>query len=150
MRVGGPSIRWTEEERLLAAALALREEVFCDEQGVPPELELDGRDSEASHLVAVDPASGEVLGTLRLLREDEAAKVGRVAVRRGFRRRGIASEMLRMALERARSEGCTRARLAAQARATRVYEGVGFAIGSEPFLEAGIEHVWMGLELAWL
>jgi predicted GNAT family N-acyltransferase len=148
LRAGRPSIRWTREERLLRAALALREEVFCSEQGVARELELDGRDRDARHLVAVDPASGEVVGTLRLLRENDTAKVGRVAVCRGFRRRGVASQMLQMAVEQARAEGCTRARLAAQARATLLYEGAGFVVESEPFQEAGIEHVWMGLELA--
>lgn len=142
-----PSIGWTEEEPLLSAALALREQVFCEEQGVPRELELDGRDPDARHLVAVDTGSGEVLGTLRLLRDGEIAKVGRVVVRRAWRRRGIATRMLRMAVEQARAEGCTHARLAAQTRATEVYEGVGFAVESEPFQEAGIEHVWMGREL---
>ncbi len=93
-------------------------------------------------------ASGEVIGTLRLLRDGETAKVGRVAVRASFRRRGVASRMLEMAVERAAAEGCTRARLAAQTQATRVYEGAGFAVESEPFQEAGIEHVWMGRELA--
>lgn len=147
MQAGGPSIGWTREELLLNAALALREEVFCSEQGVPRELELDGRDADARHLVAVDPASGEVVGTLRLLREHDTAKVGRVAVRRSFRRRGVASRMLQMAVEQARAEGCARARLAAQTRATLLYQGAGFAVESEPFQEAGIEHVWMGLEL---
>jgi predicted GNAT family N-acyltransferase len=143
----GPSICWTDEEPLLQAAFALREEVFCDEQGVPRELELDGYDTGARHLVAVDGESGEVIGTLRLLRDGETAKVGRVAVRASFRRRGVASQMLQMAVERAAAEGCTRARLAAQTQATLVYEGAGFAVESEPFQEAGIEHVWMGREL---
>lgn len=147
MPSGPPGIRWTEEEPLLRAALALREEVFCVEQGVPRELELDGRDADALHLVAVDPGSDEIVGTLRLLRENDVAKVGRVAVRREFRRRGVASRMLGMAVERARAEGAGRARLAAQTTALHVYERAGFAVESEPFLEAGIEHVWMGLEL---
>ena len=142
-----PSVRWTEEEALLRGAFALRVEVFCIEQGVPRELELDGRDADARHLVALDQATGEVIGTLRLLRDDETAKVGRVAVRRSFRRRGVASRMLRMAVDRAATEGCIRARLAAQTTALQVYEGAGFAVESEPFQEAGIEHVWMGREL---
>ena len=148
MDANGPSITWTDEQQLLSAALALREEVFCGEQGVPRELELDGLDPVARHLVAVDPSGGEVVGTLRLLRAGETAKVGRVAVRRSWRRRGIASRMLQMAVEQARAEGCTRARLAAQMQATEVYSGVGFTVESEPFQEAGIEHVWMGRELA--
>ncbi|HTY95774.1 MAG TPA: GNAT family N-acetyltransferase [Solirubrobacteraceae bacterium] len=147
MDPAGPTIAWTDEEQLLSRALALREEVFCGEQGVPRELELDGLDSAARHLVAVDPSAGEVVGTLRLLRAGETAKVGRVAVRRSWRRRGIASRMLEMAVSQARAEGCTRARLAAQMQATEVYAGAGFAVESEPFQEAGIEHVWMGRRL---
>ena len=148
MTVGAESIGWTEEAALLQAAFALREEVFCGEQGVPRELELDGRDPHARHLVAVDRASEVVVGTLRLLREGDTAKVGRVAVRREFRRRGIALRMLEIAVERAAAEGCSRARLAAQTRALQVYEAAGFAVESEPFQEAGIEHVWMGRELS--
>lgn len=147
MDPGRPNIRWTDEEPLLEGALALREEVFCEEQGVPRELEIDGLDPLARHLVAVDPSSGEVIATLRLVRDGDTAKVGRVAVRHSWRRRGIASRMLQMALEQARAEGCTSARLAAQTRATEVYAGAGFAVQSGPFQEAGIEHVWMGRSL---
>ncbi|HTQ69193.1 MAG TPA: hypothetical protein VMI13_10935 [Solirubrobacteraceae bacterium] len=50
-------------------------------------------------------------------------------------------------MERARAEGCTRARLAAQTGAIGIYEGAGFAVESGTFQEAGIEHVWMGREL---
>jgi predicted GNAT family N-acyltransferase len=41
-----------------------------------------------------------------------------------------------------------RVRLASQLEARSVYERAGFAVESEPFEEAGIEHVWMGLRLA--
>ena len=54
------------DERELAAALALREEVFCGEQGVTFDGDRDGRDGEALHLVAVED---EVLGTCRMLIE---------------------------------------------------------------------------------
>ena len=148
VQAGEEIIRWTDEDVLLQAAFALREEVFCDEPGVPREEELDGHDAEAAHLVAIAGEPGEVIGTLRLLRDGDTAKVGRVAVRRSRRRRGVASRMLQMAVERAAAEGCTRARLAAQTQATSVYEAAGFAVESGPFQEAGIEHVWMGRALA--
>ena len=48
----------------LAAALELRRRVFCEEQGVPEELERDGDDGTAIHLVSVD-TSGAVLATCR-------------------------------------------------------------------------------------
>jgi predicted GNAT family N-acyltransferase len=142
------AVRWVRGRVELAGALALREEVFYGEQGVPRQEDLDGRDAGALHVVALDPGTGEVIGTLRLLLEERPAKIGRVVVDRRWRRRGIASRMLELALERARREGCAQVRLAAQVRATAVYEQAGFRIESEPFEEAGIPHVWMGCSLA--
>ena len=75
--------------------------------------------------------------------DDTEAKVGRVAVAPPWRGRGIASRMLAAALGRAVEQGCRSARLAAQLRATGVYERAGFAIASAPFEQAGITHVWM-------
>jgi predicted GNAT family N-acyltransferase len=126
----------------------VREEVFCREQGVPKDEELDGLDDRALHLVALEP-DGAVVGTLRVLLVGGEAKIGRVAVKLRWRRRGIASRMLQMALADARGRGCRRARLASQLQATRLYEEAGFTVESEPFEEAGIPHVWMGRPLDW-
>jgi predicted GNAT family N-acyltransferase len=140
-------IRWARSPEDLRGALTVRERVFCVEQGVSRAEEIDGRDDEASHMVALAPDTEEVIGTLRLLVEADLARVGRVAVERDWRRQGIASRMLELALAGARERGCGRARLAAQLEATGLYEQAGFAVESDPFDEAGIRHVWMGLRL---
>jgi predicted GNAT family N-acyltransferase len=142
----GIAIRWAQRRDDVAGALAVREEVFCREQGVSPEDEVDGLDDSALHLLAVAP-DGRVIGTLRLLLNGQRAKVGRVAVERDWRGRGIASRMLVEALDRATAAGCTEARLAAQLAATSLYERAGFAVESDPFEEAGIVHVRMGRAL---
>jgi predicted GNAT family N-acyltransferase len=136
-------IHWARDDAERAAALAVRQEVFCREQGVPLEEELDGFDDDALHLVARAGRDARVIGTLRLLLDERRAKVGRVAVERDWRRRGIAGRMLEAALAMARERGCTEARLAAQTNAVAVYEPAGFAVCSEPFVQAGIEHVCM-------
>jgi ElaA protein len=141
-------VRWADAPEQLAAALALREEVFCREQGVPRADEIDGLDDVALHLVALEAGdAGRVIGTLRLLLDDDRARIGRVAVQRDQRRRGLASRMLEMALDAAREHGCVEARLAAQTVASALYERAGFTVDSDPFEEAGMEHVWMGLVL---
>ena len=147
-RSGGDDVevRWVAGPDDLRGALALREEVFCGEQGVSREEEIDGLDDDAEHLVAVLP-DARVVGTLRLLHDGTRAKVGRVAVERSFRKRGIASRMLALAIARARMHGCTQARLAAQVQATNVYERAGFTVESGTFEEASIPHVWMGMRL---
>jgi predicted GNAT family N-acyltransferase len=141
-------VRWSEGPRELRGAIAVREQVFCREQGVPREEELDGRDEEALHVVAFARGSERVIATLRLLLDGARAKVGRVAVESDWRRRGIASRMLELALAGARARGAREARLAAQLQATGLYERAGFVIESDEFEDAGIPHVWMGLRFA--
>jgi len=136
-------VRLARDDTEVAAALKLREEVFCDEQGVPRELEVDGLDDRALHLLALPAGSARTVGTLRLLMDGAEAKVGRVAVAPRWRSRGIATRMLGAALEEAAQRGCRSASLAAQLRATGVYERAGFEIASDPFEQAGITHVWM-------
>ena len=138
------AVRWAADPAELRAAIAVREEVFCREQGVPVDEELDGLDDRALHLVALDPEDRRVIATLRLIIAGTEAKIGRVAVEREWRRRGIATRMLQVALAGARERGCLSARLAAQLQATRLYEQAGFRVQSEPFESAGIAHVWMG------
>ena len=140
-------IRWARTPRDLERALAIRERVFCEEQGVSREDELDGLDPACEHLLALTAGGGRAIATLRLRLAGPVARIGRLAVERDWRRRGIAASMLRAALERAREEGCETARLAAQLDAQRLYESAGFSVRSEPFEEAGITHVWMALAL---
>lgn len=147
MDASEPEIRWAARTQDVRGALAVREQVFCREQGVPREEEIDGRDGEALHVVALAPGDGRVIGTLRLLLDGDVAKVGRVAVDARWRRRGIATRMLDLALARARELGCAHASLAAQLTATGVYRRAGFTVESEPFQDAGIAHVRMRLRL---
>jgi predicted GNAT family N-acyltransferase len=152
MSVADIPIRWSSDPGELQAALAVRVHVFCGEQGVPREEEPDALDEVALHLVALSPGDGpdgsSVVATLRLLPGEQVARIGRVAVLAPWRRRGVASRMLALAVSRAREEGHERARLAAQISAKALYEHAGFSVESEPFDEAGIAHVWMGRALA--
>ncbi len=145
-------IRWSEGAQDLSGALAVRVRVFCGEQGVPLDEEPDALDELALHLVALGPGErgdrSSVVATLRLLLNEEVARIGRVAVLAGWRGRGIASRMLALAVARAGEAGHRHVRLAAQIRAKALYENAGFSVESEPFEEAGIAHVWMGRPVA--
>jgi ElaA protein len=66
--------------------------VFHGEQGVSPAADRDGRDPEATHVVAVD--GGRVVGTCRLLLRGVRARLGRLAVEPELRRRGIGAALL--------------------------------------------------------
>jgi predicted GNAT family N-acyltransferase len=125
----------------LEAALAVRTTVFCDEQGVPEPEELDGRDAEAVHVVAL--RGDAVVGTCRVLVEGGVAKLGRMAVERSARRAGIGARLLQAGEVAAREEGARRVVLAAQRQAEPFYAHHGYRAGGQPFDEAGIEHIRM-------
>lgn len=134
-------VREPQDDAELDAALALRERVFCGEQGVTPASDRDGRDHEATHLVAVE--HGRVLGTCRLLARGEVARLGRLAVERDQRRRGIAGTILREADRVARRLGARRIDLHAQTYALGLYRAAGYVERGDRFVEEGIEHVAM-------
>ena len=123
----------------IAAALELRRVVFVEEQGVTLAEDLDGRDDEALHLVAVED-DGTVIGTCRLLPAGEKIKLGRMAVTTSARRRGIAAALLEAADAQAVALGGRRIVLAAQTYATALYERAGYTPCGDVFLDAGIEH----------
>jgi predicted GNAT family N-acyltransferase len=139
-------VRPTRDEAEVAAALALREEVFCGEQGVSLAEERDGRDEEALHLVVVD--DGVVVGTCRLLVEGTTVKLGRMAVSRTRRGVGLARALITEAEARARALGAERMELAAQLNAQALYDRAGYDSYGDVFLDAGIEHVMMAKALS--
>jgi predicted GNAT family N-acyltransferase len=134
-------IRRARSRDELDAALALRHEVFCVEQGVPERDELDGRDHEGIHLVAV--RDGELLATCRIVLVGSTAQFSRLAVRREARRQGIATAMLAVADEESRAGGARRIVLHAQTYARELYDQAGYRPRGRVFWEAGIEHVAM-------
>ncbi len=134
-------IRRAQSREELAAALALRHAVFCVEQGVPERDELDGRDHEGIHLVAV--RDGEMLATCRILLVGTTAQFSRLAVRVSARRQGIATALLEAADLEARAGGARRLVLHAQTYARELYETAGYRARGRLFWEAGIEHVAM-------
>jgi predicted GNAT family N-acyltransferase len=123
------------------AALELRHEVFCVEQGVPEHEELDGRDHEGIHLVAI--ADGELVGTCRVLMVGSTAQFSRLAVRATARRRGIATALLEAADAETLAAGGKRLVLHAQTYAQELYEQAGYRTRGRVFREAGIEHIAM-------
>ena len=128
------------------AALDLRERIFCGEQGVSFEADQDGRDQEATHIVAVD--EGIVIGTCRLLFRGEVARLGRLAVERGRRGDGVAAAILREADRVAGEAGSASIALHAQTYALDLYRQAGYEERGSTFVEEGIEHVAMEKRLA--
>jgi len=141
MSVLAYQVRRVQGAEEMEAALALRHEVFCREQGVPEYEELDGRDHEGLHLVAI--AGDELVATCRLLQVGSTVQFSRLAVRSDARRRGIATAMLALADAETRAAGARRLVLHAQTYAQELYEQAGYRARGRAFIEAGIEHIAM-------
>jgi predicted GNAT family N-acyltransferase len=139
-------VRRVRDQREMAGVVALRHDVFCVEQGVPEREELDGRDGEAIHLVAVSD-DRQLLGTCRLLMVGTTAQFSRLAVRASARRRGIATALLGAADAETRAAGGRRLVLHAQTYARALYETAGYRPRGRVFTEAGIEHIAMEKQL---
>ena len=136
----------TDDARLIEQALALRERVFCGEQGVELAADRDGLDDVALQLVALD--GGRVVGTCRVLVEGEVGRLGRMAVEPGARGRGVGAAILAAAERSARDAGARLMRLHAQRYVEGLYAAAGYTPYGEPFVEEGIPHVAMEKRLA--
>jgi len=123
---------------------AIRRQVFIEEQQVPEELEWDGLDEDALHLL-VTAGDGTPVATARLLSNGH---IGRMAVLPRWRGQGAGAAMLQRLLEMARAQQLPRVFLNAQISAEGFYARAGFHSEGETFMDAGIPHKRMVLELA--
>jgi predicted GNAT family N-acyltransferase len=120
--------------------------VFSGEQGVSIAADRDGRDSESTHLVAIE---GErLIGTCRLLFRSNVARLGRLAVDPDRRGEGIAAALLALADRVALEQGASSISLHAQTYARRLYLDAGYEERGPEFVEEGIEHVAMAKRLS--
>ncbi|WP_459193840.1 GNAT family N-acetyltransferase [Halosimplex sp. J119] len=135
-------VRVAESESDREAALSVRREVFIEEQGVPEDIEMDGKDDGATHFVATD--GGDPVGAARLREvESGVGKVERVAVVADRRDEGIGRELMRTLEETAADRGIDRLAMHAQTHVEEFYRGLDYRTTSDVFEEAGIEHVEM-------
>lgn len=119
--------------------LAIRLEVFVEEQQVPLEEEEDGRDPDCIHFLASE--AGEAVGTARLrLLEDGTGKAERVAVVASGRRGGIGRALMQALEAEARTQGAPGMQLNAQLTAIPFYEAIGYEATGPVFDDAGIPH----------
>ncbi len=129
---------WAEHKQQL---MHIRTQVFMLEQHVSADLEWDGLDDTAIHLLAVND-TGVAIGCARLLHN---GSIGRMAVLKEWRGVRVGSMLLSAAIKRHQQQGVDAITLSAQMHAMLFYEKAGFTICSQPYLDANILHVDMRL-----
>jgi predicted GNAT family N-acyltransferase len=126
-------------------AVLVRTKVFVEEQGFKNEF--DEVDGSALHLVAFE--DGTPIGTCRLFSSDEreCLVLGRLAVLKAGRGKGVGQALVRACEKRALEQGKHRIELLAQVRAKGFYEKLGFHALDERCDDEGCPHVWMRIDL---
>jgi predicted GNAT family N-acyltransferase len=126
-------------EKAQPAAGPIRFAIFVGEQNVPAGIELDDKDAACVHAIAYDEA-GKAVGTGRLLPDGH---IGRMAVVKEWRRRGVGAALLEALVEEARRRGHQEVVLSAQLQALEFYRGEGFVAEGKVYEDAGILHQQM-------
>ena len=150
----------TQED--LDSILDLRSAVFIDEQLVPEEEEIDDLDTIQSilddrviHIVAKE--NNAVLGTARMFVENKSnisssreihLHIGRVAVRHDARKTGVGQLVMEKCHQVAVSRGYSILTLSAQVQALGFYEKLGYQARGKIYLDAGIEHRDMDIQVS--
>lgn len=120
------SILKASSSEQLKQVIALRKKVFVQEQGIPLELELDGKDNESLFSIATDE-DNHVLACGRLTIVDQNdGIISRIAVKKEFRGKGIAREIVIHLEQLAKDKGLSRLTLKPHDHLHDFYSSLGY------------------------
>ena len=120
----------------------IRTEVFIKEQNIPEELEWDKYDDGAKHFGIL---SNDILIAYARVLIKQNIHIGRMAVRKKYRREGIGSFLLSNICNQVDDRNQKKIMLSAQEQAIPFYEKNLFQIRGNKYLDAGIIHYDMEL-----
>ncbi|WP_338985361.1 GNAT family N-acetyltransferase [Spiroplasma endosymbiont of Diplazon laetatorius] len=123
-------------------ASIIRVKVFCEEQKYPLSEEVDELDKSSFHVLGF--YENEPVACARILKKDQEWYLGRIAVLKEFRGKGLGSELVNYLVEYSTTKlNAEKIYLSAQETAVKLYEKAGFKIISEPFYDGAIKHFKM-------
>lgn len=122
--------------------LSIRHKVFTLEQSVPEELDEDGLDSVSIHVLLTE---GSIPAATARIQPD--GHIGRVAVKKEYRGKGYGKAVLEKLIQYARIQQLKSVYLGSQLQAVGFYNTLGFIEYGNSYLDAGIDHIMMRLEL---
>jgi predicted GNAT family N-acyltransferase len=140
-------VKVTNEEKF-QAALKIRKIVFVQEQQVPIEEEIDQYDqlNQATHFVMYNDEN-EPIGAGRYREVEDYGKIERICILPNYRKNGSGKQLMDEIIRYAKETGAKKVKLNAQTQALPFYEKLGFTVTSDEFLDAGIPHKAMEMEL---
>jgi len=131
--------RWDKEQTSLSE---IRRRVFIEEQQVPEELEWDDDDKTCIHVLVTDNNIPIATGRIKM-----DGHIGRMAVLKDYRNKGIGSAVLKALINFSKTLKMKSVYLHAQTNAIPFYEKHDFKTSSKEFMDAGIPHKTMQVDL---
>ena len=127
--------------------IQLRLAVFVVEQDCVYQ-DLDGKDRTALHIIGKNDEDA-IVATARILHENsKKVIIGRVVVEKNFRKYGLGKELMKQSIsDIIRLYGNIQINIAAQKYLLNFYSSLGFVSSGKEYLEDGIPHVEMNLNL---
>lgn len=122
----------------------IRTAVFTREQGADADGEFDGYDDGA--VFALLYVGNEAVATARVAVTDKGYKIGRIAVLKQYRGKGLGSAVVRAVTQSAFDKGAQRVFVDAQNYAVPFYEKMGFKVSGSEITDRGLPHIPMTLE----
>lgn len=145
-------IKWAENDWEIEQARRLRRQVFCDEQGLFEDHDIDVIDRDAQVLVAIQQVAGmseQVVGTVRIYQSQPGVWWGgRLAVEPQARRQIVlGSGLIKLAVRSASALGCQQFNALVQPQNEKFFQRLNWlSVGNQQV--QGVEHVWMQAQLA--
>ncbi|ORY26968.1 acyl-CoA N-acyltransferase [Naematelia encephala] len=140
----------TPEE--LSESMAIRYEVFIEEQGYDPQIEVDDYEDPISTHFLLRLETGEFAGTVRV--QDKRGKLGRLALRKAYRGMGLAKPLCYAVHDYIRGIGGKEIIADAQAseggtgvNAVGFYDKLGYYPRGEKWVKVGTPHQLMVFDL---
>jgi predicted GNAT family N-acyltransferase len=131
-----------KSEAQLEEVFQVRKTVFVNEQHVPLAEEIDEFENGSTHFVLYDEGLPAGAGRFRIV-EGGIGKVERICVLKKVRGKGAGREIMLAIEQHAKDQSIPKLKLNAQTYAIPFYEGLGYEIVSEEFMDAGIPHKTM-------
>ena len=129
---------WSQSSKEISE---VRHNVFVVEQSVPSEIEMDGKDSDCIHFLALEKS--KPIGAARL---QKYGKIERVSVLREYRSKGIGTAIMKRVIESAMDLSVEKIYLHSQMDSKIFYQRLGFIELGQIFFEANIPHIEMILK----
>jgi predicted GNAT family N-acyltransferase len=138
-------VKEAETQKEIADAFKVRRKVFVEEQKITEDVDLDGKDDEAEHIVAY--FNNNPIGCTRIRHVDKGVKIERMVILNEYRGRGFGRFILNYTIALlTRRYPKERIYLHSQKDVEGFYKKAGFVTKGKIFYEAGIPHIMMVLE----